>query len=112
MIFITAKFIVRPEYADQWLERTRAFTEATRREPGNLWFEWSRSLENPHQFVLIEAFRDGETGAEHVNSEHFKRATREMPAMLARTPQIVNFEVPGSEWSQLTEMAVPEGNSG
>jgi len=106
MIFIVAKLTVRPEYSDTWLDRMRAFTESTRQEPGNLWFEWSRSLENPNQFVLVEAFRDGQAGAEHVQSEHFKRAIRETPPMLVETPQVVNVEVPGTSWFELSEMAV------
>jgi len=65
MIFIVAKFTVRPEYSHEWLERVSSFTQATRREPGNLWFEWSRSLEHPDEFVLLEAFRDGEAGVAH-----------------------------------------------
>jgi quinol monooxygenase YgiN len=44
MIFIVAKFKVKPEFRDQWLDRVRGFSEATRAEPGNLWFEWSRSV--------------------------------------------------------------------
>lgn len=112
MIFIVARFAVRPEYSGEWLEHVRSFTESTRQEPGNLWFEWSRSLENPNQFVLIEAFRDARAGVEHVQSDHFKRAVRDMPALLVRTPDIVNVEVPGTEWSKLTEMSVPEGPAG
>ena len=49
MIFICVKFPVKPEHSDAWPEITRAFTEATRAEPGNLFFEWSRSIEDPHQ---------------------------------------------------------------
>ena len=112
MIFIVVKFTVRPEYSDTWIDRVRPFTEATRREPGNLWFEWSRSVENPNQFVLLEAFRDAQAGAEHVKSEHFKAAIREQPSMLAGVPDIVNVEVPGTEWSKLAEMSVPEGSPG
>lgn len=112
MIFIAVKFTVKPEYADSWLDRVREFTEATRREPGNLWFDWSRSADDPNRYVLLEAFRDGQAGVEHVQSEHFKAAVREMPPMLVKTPDIVNVEVPGTEWSKLTEMAVPEGSSG
>ena len=41
MIFITAKFRVRPEYADRWPEIAADFTRATRAEPGCLWFDWS-----------------------------------------------------------------------
>lgn len=107
MIFIAAKFMVRPEYSDDWMERVRDFTEATRREPGNLWFEWSRSVENPQEYVLLEAFRDADAGVEHVSSEHFKRATRDTPPLLVRTPDIVNVEMPGATWSELGEMAVP-----
>jgi quinol monooxygenase YgiN len=107
MIFIAARFKVRPEYSNDWQERVRDFTEATRREPGNLWFEWSRSLDNPDEFVLLEAFRDADAGREHVQSEHFKKAVRDTPPLLVETPEIVNVEVPGTEWAKLTEMAVP-----
>lgn len=112
MIFIVARFTVRPEYSDEWPERIRSFTEATRQEPGNLWFEWSRSMDNPDQYVLIEAFRDAEAGAEHVQSDHFKQAVRDTPPLLVRTPDIVNVEVPGTDWSKLGEMAVPDGATG
>lgn len=106
MIFITAKFRVRPEDADRWPEITREFTEATRAEAGCLWFDWSRSLDDPNEYVLVEAFRDGDAGAAHVGSEHFKTAQRTMPRHLAETPRIVNFEVPQDDWSELGEMSV------
>ena len=112
MIFITAKFRVLPEHADNWPEIAGPFTRATRGEPGCMWFEWSRSLENPDQFVLLEAFRDAKAGAEHVGSEHFKKATQQMPSMLVKIPQIVNVEVPGGDWSELGEFSVPDSESG
>jgi quinol monooxygenase YgiN len=106
MIFITAKFDVRPEDANRWPEITRAFTEATRAEPGCLWFDWSRSVDNPGEYVLVEAFRDGDAGAAHVRSDHFKAAQRDLPAHLVRTPRIVNATVPQDDWSELGELAV------
>jgi quinol monooxygenase YgiN len=54
LIFITAKFRVRPEDADRWPEICRSFTEATRAEPGNLWFDWSRSIDDPTEYELGE----------------------------------------------------------
>ncbi|HYN30882.1 MAG TPA: putative quinol monooxygenase [Dermatophilaceae bacterium] len=107
MIFITAKFPVRPEHADAWPEISRAFTEATRAEAGCLWFDWSRSLDDPSEYVLVEAFRDDAAGAAHVQSEHFRTATQELPRYLSATPRIVNVPVPGEDWSELGEMAVP-----
>lgn len=106
MIFITAKFLVRPEDSDQWLEISREFTEATRGEEGCLWFDWSRSVEDPTEYVLVEAFRDSEAGATHVGSAHFKEAQQTLPPHLVETPRVVNFEVPGTDWSRLGEMAV------
>jgi quinol monooxygenase YgiN len=106
MIFITAKFRVKPEHADEWPQVSASFTEATRSEPGCLWFDWSRSLDDPTEYVLVEAFRDGEAGGAHVQSPHFTAAQRELPPYLASTPKIVNFEVPGTDWSELGEMQV------
>jgi quinol monooxygenase YgiN len=106
MIFITAKFRVLPEHADRWPEIARPFTEATRTEPGCLWFAWSRSLEDPNEYVLVEAFADDEAGAAHVASDHFKQAQQDLPPHLAETPRVVNTTVEGSDWSLLGEMAV------
>ncbi|MFD1935625.1 MULTISPECIES: putative quinol monooxygenase [Nonomuraea] len=108
MIFITAKFRVLPEHADRWPEITDEFTRATRGEPGCLWFDWSRSIEDPSEYVLVEAFRDDEAGAAHVRSEHFTKARQTLPAYLAETPRIVNANVPQQDWSLLGEMAVPQ----
>ena len=44
MIFIVVKFEAKDEYVERWPELVAEFTEATRREPGNKWFEWSLSL--------------------------------------------------------------------
>ena len=106
MIFITAKFRVRPEDAERWPEISRAFTDATRAEPGCLWFDWSRSLDDGCEYVLVEAFRDGDAGAAHVRSDHFRQAQRDLPPHLVQTPRIVNFTVPQDDWSELGELAV------
>jgi quinol monooxygenase YgiN len=108
MIFITAKFRVLAEHAERWPEITGEFTAATRGEPGCLWFDWSRSLDDPTEYVLVEAFRDGDAGAAHVQSEHFAAARRTLPPYLAQTPRIVNAAVPQDDWSLLGELAVPD----
>jgi quinol monooxygenase YgiN len=108
MIFIAAKFRVRPEHAEQWPELARDFTLATRSEPGCLWFEWSRSIEDPGEYVLVEAFRDGAAGGAHVGSDHFKLAQQMLPRYLVATPRIVNMEIPQDDWSLLGEFTVPD----
>ena len=106
MIFITAKFKVKPEYAESWPQIAGPFTEATRAEPGCLWFDWSRSLDDPTEYVLVEAFRDGEAGGAHVNSAHFKQAQQDLPQHLVATPKIVSQTVDQDDWNELGEMKV------
>jgi quinol monooxygenase YgiN len=108
MIFITAKFTIRPQEADRWPQIAADFTKATRNEPGCLWFDWSRSLDDPTEYVLVEAFRDDAAGLAHVTSAHFKEAQLTLPPHLARTPRIINATIGQDDWSLLGELAVPE----
>lgn len=112
MIFIVVKFTVRPEFAETWLPAVESFTTSTRKEPGNLWFDWSRSVDDPNRFVLLEAFEEGSAGSDHVGSDHFKAAMELMPSMLVKTPEIVNVQVPGRGWSEMGELAVTDDNAG
>ncbi|MBC7560989.1 MAG: antibiotic biosynthesis monooxygenase [Dermatophilaceae bacterium] len=104
MIFIVVKFPVRPDRGQEWLSLVAEFSEATRAEPGNIFFEWSRSVDNPHQFVLAEAFTDSEAGEAHVRSDHFKTAMASMPDALSDTPEIINVEAPGEGWTPMAEL--------
>jgi quinol monooxygenase YgiN len=106
MIFITAKFRVLSEHSDQWPQISEEFTQATRNEPGCLWFDWSRSVDDPQEYVLVEAFRDEAAGAAHVSSSHFRAAQALLPQHLAETPQIINAVLDQDDWSELGEMAV------
>ncbi|MGH3505270.1 MAG: putative quinol monooxygenase [Nocardioidaceae bacterium] len=107
MIFIAVRFKVRPERSEDWLSLVDGFTRATRSEPGNLWFDWSRSVDDPNEFVLLEAFRDGAAGETHVSSDHFKQAMQDMPPALAETPRIINTEIEGDSWGLMGELTVP-----
>ena len=105
MIFICVKWRIKPEYADRWPELAREFTEATRAEEGNLFFEWSRSVEDPETYVLIEAFADDAAEA-HVTSEHFKAAQAELPQYVQETPLVRNVQMEGDHWDRLGEFEV------
>ena len=108
MILIVVKFKTRPEWSDRWMNLVDEFTRQTRAEPKNLWFEWSRGVEDPTEFVLVEAFQDD--GADsHVQSEHFKKVMQDMPQALAKTPKIINTLIPGAgEWSLMGELTIVE----
>jgi quinol monooxygenase YgiN len=106
MIFIVVKWTIRPERSDEWLTLVDDFTRSTRGEPGNLFFEWSRSVDDPNVFVLVEAFADADAGAAHVQSDHFKTAMEWLPDVVASTPEIISVEIPGAPgWSPMAEVA-------
>ncbi len=106
MIFITVKFTIKPERADEWLDTVADFTAATRAEQGNKFFEWSRSVEEPNVFYLVEAFDDGAAEA-HVGSEHFEKAMEDMRPLVAKTPQIISQELEGKDgWDRMGELEV------
>lgn len=106
MIFIVVKFAVKPEYADSWPELSGPFTRATRDEPGNLWFDWSRSIDNPDEYVLVEAFEEGDAASVHVNSAHFKTMLQEFPRYLSSTPRIISRRIEGHGWDVMGELTI------
>ncbi|MFY9809571.1 MAG: putative quinol monooxygenase [Pseudonocardiaceae bacterium] len=105
MIFIVVKFTIRVERSSEWLSLIDDFTQATRQEPGNIFFEWSRNVDDPHQFILLEAFESSQAGEAHVNSEHFRTAMAWVPDAIVKIPEIVNVEVPQDGWGQMAELA-------
>ena len=106
MIFIVVKFTAKPEHADTFLDEVADFTAGTRSEEGVLWFDWSVSADDPAQFVLVEAFRDGDAGGAHVQSAHFQAGIKTLQRLVAKTPDIINVEVPGDSWSKMGEVTV------
>lgn len=106
MYFIVVKFQVKPEFADTFIDRTAEFTAATRAEPGNLWFDWSRSVEDANEFVLVEAFADDEAAGAHVRSDHFAKGLEAMRPALVSTPRIVSRKVEGSGWDEMGELTI------
>jgi quinol monooxygenase YgiN len=103
MILIVVKQPIRPEYADDFPSLVEEFTAATRAEPGNVSFDWYRSVEDPNAYALVEAFADAEAGAAHVQSDHFNAAMARLPELLSGVPEIVHVEVPEG-WSRMAEI--------
>jgi quinol monooxygenase YgiN len=62
-------------------------------------------VENPTEYVLIEAFREDAAEA-HVTSQHFKKAQADLPQYLVETPKVRNIVMPGDHWDSLGEFEV------
>lgn len=111
MIVSVVRHPLRAKYADEWPTLAAAFTEATRAEPGNICFEWFRSVEDPTVYLLVEMFRDRAAGDAHVGSEHFAAAMGQMGHAYAGMPTVVHAEVPGEGWSAMAEVEGAAGDA-
>lgn len=104
MILIVVKFPVRPDRTEQWTDLVAEFTRDVRAEEGSLFFEWSRSVEEPDTFVLVEGFASQEAGEAHVATEHFQKAVAWMGAEVSATPAIIYTEAPQDGWNEMGEV--------
>jgi len=106
VLVITIRFTVHPEWTDHWPGLVREFTEATRAEEGNAWFRWSRDVEDPTVFYLMEGHR--ETGVEeHLRSPLIPKIQREWPQALVGTPLVLKTSASGNGWKPLDLLPVP-----
>ena len=92
MIYISVKFTIRADKADKFIEATAAYTAATRAEVGNIFFEWSRSVDDPNTFVLLEAFQGPEAGAAHVAGAHVQDFFGWAPDWVSEKPKIIYID--------------------
>jgi len=106
VILIVVKFPVRPERADEWAGLAAEYARAVDAEEGSLFFEWSRSLEEPDTYVCVEGFRDSDAGASHVQTQAFKDFVEAAPDLVAAQPQIIYVDAPGvAGWGPMGEIS-------
>ena len=106
MILITVRTKLKPGNADAYLAANRPFLEATRREPGNKWYEQFRSVDDPDTILTLEAFDDAAAGEAHVSSEHFQQFLddNQTKQFVAEVPDIIYVDVPDRDgWDKMAE---------
>jgi len=105
VILIVVKFPVRPDRAEEWSTIAADSAPAVQAEEGSLFFEWSKSLEEPDLFVCVEGFRDADAGASHVGTQAFKDFVAEAPDLVAAQPQIIYVDAPDvAGWGPMGEI--------
>ncbi len=106
MILINVKFPIRPEKIDEWLVLAEEYAKAVNEEEGCLFFEWSRSLLDPHEFVTIEGFRDSDAGGAHMKTGHVANFMGTAPDLVSAQPKIIYVDAAGVDgWGPMGEIS-------
>ena len=84
---VIAHYQAIPEKSDEVAAHLTQLADASRQEPDNLSYVVSRALDNPHHFVIIEAYGSKAGFAEHRESDHFQQigVAKIIPALEDRT---------------------------
>jgi quinol monooxygenase YgiN len=94
VILIVVKFPIRPDRQSEWDQLSSFYAKAVNAEPGCVFFEFSRGVQDPHTYICIEGFADGAAGQEHMRQDHVTRFMAEMPDIVSAQPQIVYIDAP------------------
>lgn len=75
MIALIVSYICKENHCDSFLQAIREaqIDAITRKEDGNLRYEYFKSTENPHVLLLLERWTDENALKAHCASENFKR---------------------------------------
>ena len=71
--YIVSYFEVAPAAKDRTIELLRQVAKQSRQEAGNLRYELLQRVNQPDQFVVLEAWKDKESHAAHAAAEHTKQ---------------------------------------
>ena len=73
---VSAKWRAKPGKQGRLAELCREMTDPSRAEPGNLFYQAHRSLDDSRLFYLYEQYVDEAGYQAHMDSEHFTRLVK------------------------------------
>jgi quinol monooxygenase YgiN len=98
MITFIARIRVKPENAPAYealMTHVAAMTNA--HEPGVAYYAWSRSVDEPGLYLVVEVYRDVEAHAAHMSTDWVRESLPRSRALIDGRPEITQYGTPGSE---------------
>ncbi|GHT69407.1 hypothetical protein AGMMS50239_36120 [Bacteroidia bacterium] len=69
---IVATITMKPEYKAEILKAVKTVVDATRKEPGNIFYDVFEDVKDPLKLTFIETWKSQSAIDSHNNSAHFK----------------------------------------
>jgi quinol monooxygenase YgiN len=77
MICLNVRLLVKPGHEQQVGDFFKPLTEASRKEPGCLFYVAHQHRDDPRKFLVYEQYKDDAALDAHRNSAHFKQYATE-----------------------------------
>jgi quinol monooxygenase YgiN len=90
-VVVVARAVVKEGQEAAFIDVAKVLEEATRREPGCLFYTLYQSPSDPKSFVFYEEYKDDAAFAAHGNSEHFRVFAGVIPDILAEELVVDQF---------------------
>ena len=88
MITIIAMFELKPECVDTFKGLAAECIEASRKEEGNVSYNFSAGKEDKNKYFFVEVWKDDDAIASHNASAHFQKFAGAFGPMLAKPPVV------------------------
>ena len=98
MITFIAHLRVPPANAAAFEELMTHVRDKTREnEPGVAWYEWSKSVDEPDTYLVVEVYRDVEVQAAHMATPWVRESLPRSMSLIEGKPHIQQYVNEGSE---------------
>ncbi len=87
MYVVAVSVFVKPEFVDQFIAASLDNARNTRKEPGNIRWDFCQAEEDSTRFLLYEAYHAKEDLAAHQQTEHYLRWRQAVTDWMAQPRQ-------------------------
>ncbi len=93
MVVTCVHIRVKPEALQEFTDATVINHRETLKEPGNIRFDFLRTVNDPNSFMLYEVFRSEGAVAEHKETSHYIAWRDRVRDLMAETRYGVRYDV-------------------
>ena len=98
MITFIARMKVKPQNGPEFEELMTAVRDMTlKHEPGVAYYAWSKGVDEPDTYLVVEVYRDAAAQSAHMATEWVKASLPKSASLIEGKPDIKQYVVPGCE---------------
>lgn len=92
-VVLAARFKIKPEKRNLFLQLAKATLEPTRSETGSISYSFYEESAVPNSFIYFEEWKSREALAEHLKTSYTQRLLKQFPNMLDGEPNIRVYDI-------------------